>query len=258
MKLVFLTLFLAVGTLLRAQDMNLYAKQLFIHNGDTMRYRILLPENYDRSNKYPLLIILHGAGERGNDNEKQLAHGATLFLKDDVRKKYPAIIVFPQCPEFSFWSNVEIISESRKREFQFKDAESEPTFAMKMLEELLQKLLKDYPVQRKKVYVGGVSMGGMGTFELVARHPKTFAAAFPICGGGSPATAPNLIKTNWWIFHGAKDELVPPENSAVMVNALKANKANVKFTLYPEANHNSCDLAFEEPELLSWLFSQEK
>lgn len=101
-------------------------------------------------------------------------------------------------------------------------------------------------------------MGGMGTFELVRRMPGIFAAAFPICGGANPATAIQLKSTSWWIFHGAKDNVVPPFHSENMVNALKKAGASVKFTLYPEANHNSWDSAFAEPGLFDWLFSQKK
>jgi predicted peptidase len=118
--------------------------------------------------------------------------------------------------------------------------------------------MRKYPVDDERVYVGGLSMGGMGTFELVRRMPKTFAAAFPICGGANPATAKKMDDVDWWIFHGAKDDVVPPRHSEVMVKALKKEGANVKFTLYPNANHNSWDPAFTEPELLSWLFSKKK
>src|SRR5688572_28905205 len=100
-----------------AQDKSLYQKHRYIASGDTLPYRLLLPVNYDPSKKYPLVLFLHGAGERGNDNEKQLIYGASLFLQDEVRAKYPAIIVFPQCPESSFWSNVDIRFEGGKRIF---------------------------------------------------------------------------------------------------------------------------------------------
>ena len=99
-------------------------------------------------------------------------------------------------------------------------------------------------------------MGGMGTFEIVRRNPKLFAAAFPICGGAHPAIASKLKKTKWWVFHGGKDDIVLPRYSEEMVKALEGVKATVKYTLYPNANHNSWDPAFAEPGLLSWLFSQ--
>ena len=257
MKKLMVLVLVGFVSLVQAQDLNLYQKKLYISGTDTMPYRLLLPDNYDASQKYPLIFFLHGAGERGNDNEKQLVHGAKLFLKDDVRKNYPAIIVFPQCAANSFWSNVSFKMENNKRTFSFQEA-GEPTIAMKLAQELLMSIMKTYPVAKKQVYVGGLSMGGMGTFEIVRRNPKLFAAAIPICGGGNTATAALLKKTKWWVFHGGKDDVVPPKLSEDMVNALKEVKASVKFTLYPEANHNSWDSAFAEPDLLSWLFGQKR
>lgn len=256
-KIVFLGFISLLFQQSQAQDISLFEKHLFIQNGDTLPYRLLLPENYDALKKYPVVFFLHGAGERGNDNEKQLIHGAKLFLQEENRKKFPAIVVFPQCATNSFWSNVEFKMENGKRIFLFQEA-GEPTKAMILAQELLTAIIKTYPVAKKQIYVGGLSMGGMGTFEMVRRNPKLFAAAIPICGGGNPATASTLKKTKWWVFHGGKDDVVPPNLSQEMVEALQKQKANVKFTLYPAANHNSWDPAFAEPELLSWLFAQRK
>lgn len=256
----FLVCLLLVSTAAcQAQDFNQYEKHWYTEGADTLPYRVLLPKEYNPKKKYPLIYFLHGAGERGNDNEKQLVHGARLFLKEEVRNDYPAIVVFPQCGANSFWSNVKITydTSTKKRSFVFQE-EGAPTTAMRLAEGLLQKLLDEYPINTKRVYVGGLSMGGMGTFEIVRRHPHVFAAAIPICGGGSAATAEKMKKTKWWVFHGAKDDVVPPVNSDIMVRALEAAKASVKYTLYPTANHNSWDPAFAEPELLKWLFSQKK
>lgn len=242
----------------RSQDRSLYEKHIYIKNGDTLPYRLLLPAGYDPGKKYPLVLFLHGAGERGSDNEKQLVHGAGLFLSEDARKNYPAIVVFPQCPADSYWSNVDRTeNEDGSRNFKFSSGD-EATIAMKMAQSLLSHLLKRYPVNKQKVYVVGLSMGGMGTFEIVARNPKRFAAAIPICGGGAPSTARRLKRTKWWVFHGAKDNVVPLAFSEEMVEALKKVKAAVRFTVYPDANHNSWDPAFAEPGLLSWLFSKNK
>lgn len=242
-----------------SQDLSLYKKEWLIKGADTLPYRILLPQNYQSSKKYPVIFFLHGAGERGNDNEKQLAHGAKLFLLDSIRKNYPAIVVFPQCSERSFWSSTAFKQDpvSGKRSFEFS-ATAEPTIAMELLLELTDKILQDFPINKKQVYVMGLSMGGMGTFEIVSRKPGLFAAAIPICGGGSAETAPALAKTNWWVFHGAKDDVVLPRYSEIMVDALEKTHASVKYTLYPEANHNSWDAAFAEPALLKWLFSNKK
>lgn len=256
-----LLLFVAVFTaqLSYTQDKNLYQKKMLIGKGDTLPYRLLLPQNFDAKKKYPLILFLHGSGERGRNNEAQLTHGWKLFLQDSLRSAYPAIVVFPQCPASSFWSNVQFSYDtlSKKRGFTFLET-GEPTVAMRLLLELLDELEGDYKLDKARLYVGGLSMGGMGTFELVRRKPKLFAAAFPICGGASPASVRQLTKPAWWVFHGGKDDVVPPHYSQVMVDALKAVGANVKFTLYPNANHNSWDSALAEKDLMPWLFSNHK
>lgn len=182
-----------------------------------------------------------------------------MFLRDSIREKYPAIVVFPQCPADSYWSNVKIVYDSitKKRVFNFEE-NGKPTVAMNMVIELLDELEDNYRLDKDRLYVGGLSMGGMGTFELVRRKPKMFAAAFPICGGSNIATAKKLKRPHWWIFHGLKDDVVPPELSQNIADALKVAGANVKLTLYPEANHNSWDPAFAEKDLLPWLFSHHK
>ncbi|MDF2381655.1 prolyl oligopeptidase family serine peptidase [Nostoc ellipsosporum NOK] len=260
MKKIIFGLVWLIGFAAHAQqrDFTLYQRYRFIQNGDTLPYRLLLPENYDARKAYPLVLFLHGRGESGNDNEKQLTHGASLFLRDSIRKKYPAIVVFPQCAETSYWSNVQTIADSGgKREFYFVP-DGPPSQAMQLLISLTGNLQGQYKIKQDQVYVMGLSMGGMGTFELVRRMPNTFAAAAPICGGANPATASSIKNVKWWIFHGAKDDVVPPVNSEKMVAALKKAGASVRFTLYPNANHNSWDPAFAEPELLTWLFSIQK
>jgi len=241
-----------------AQDFSLYAKFKFIQSGDTLPYRLLLPDKYDATKKYPLVIFLHGRGESGNDNQRQLGNGAALFLRDSIRKKYPAIIVFPQCAADNYWSNVRTIADSNgKRSFYFIP-DGDPSISMRLLLSLTDHLLANYPVQKDQVYAMGLSMGGMGTFELVRRKPGLFAAAVPICGGAHPATAKAISNVKWWVFHGGKDDIVPVVNSERIVAALKQTGAAVRFTLYPNANHNSWDPAFAEPGLLHWLFAQRK
>lgn len=255
----FLFCFLFLSLFAFSQDKSMYQKHWFVRGTDTLPYRLLLPKNYDASKEYPLILFLHGSGERGNDNEAQLVHGWKLFLQDSIRAKYPAIVVFPQCSQNSYWSNVDFRYDTatKKRTFLFP-AEGEPTTAMRMLIQLLEELEDKYKPDDDRMYVGGLSMGGMGTFELVRRKPKLFAAAFPICGGANPATAKELKRPSWWIFHGLKDDVVPPGLSQQMADAIKAKGANVRLTLYPDANHNSWDTAFAEKELLPWLFSHKK
>lgn len=257
MKKIFFVLFLFSTVVSFAQDIPDYEKHLLIDGTDTLPYRVLLPVNYHPSEKYPLLLFLHGAGERGNDNSLQLMHGGKLFAKDSIRLKFPAIVVFPQCPQNSFWSNVNIKMKDNSRGFNFP-AEGEPTVAMRLLLKLVDRLQKDYAVKKSQMYVGGLSMGGMGTFELVRRMPKTFAAAFAICGGANTSTAKQISKTAWWIFHGEEDEIVPYRLSLDMYEAVRQAGAEVRLSLYPTVNHNSWDDAFREKELLGWLFSHKK
>lgn len=256
-KTIFPFLLLCLTGQCFTQDLGAYEKHVLVQGPDSLPYRVLMPLNYDSSKKYPVVFFLHGAGERGGDNESQLIHGARLFLQEDLRKKYPAIVIFPQCPRPDYWSNVLRDHGPGSRDFIFLPGGT-PTRAMEMLQQLVGLVLNAYPVKKDQVYAGGLSMGGMGTFELVRRTPGVFAAAFPICGGAHPATAAAMKNLDWWVFHGAKDDVVPPQHSRMMVDALKAAGAPVKFTLYPEANHNSWDSAFAEPELFAWLFSKRK
>ncbi len=224
-----------------------------------MPYRLLLPEDFDVHKKYPLILFLHGAGERGNDNEKQLVHGGQLFVADSFRNNYPAIVVFPQCAENSFWSNTDFHYDTvnKKVAIKFKK-DGAPTKAMKLLLNVFKELDEKYPLDKNRLYAGGLSMGGMGTFEIVRRIPGTFAAAFAICGGADTSTAEQISNTAWWIFHGLKDPVVDPQFSKDMAAALKNAGADVKLTLYPGDGHNSWDDAFKEPDLFPWLFSHNK
>lgn len=242
-----------------AQNFDEYAEKKYVtKKNDTLLYRMLYPPEYGSQKKYPLVVFLHGAGERGNDNEKQLTHGGTLFLKDEVLRDFPAIVVFPQCPESDFWSSVKISRSDSGASFDF-DYPDDPTKSLELVMGLIKYLEKMEAVDSKRIYIMGLSMGGMGTFELLAREPKKFAAAIPICGGGNPADCEAYAEeVPLWVFHGAKDNIVNPEYSREMVEELKRLGADVTYTEYPEAGHNSWDQAFAEPDLLKWLFSKEK
>lgn len=244
-----------VFTSLSGQDLSIYLKRHYIgEGGDTLLYRILLPDSYQQGRKYPLVLFLHGAGERGNDNELQLVHGAKLFLNPEVRKQYPAIVVFPQCPKDGYWARVERNAERQQWDFPFHET---PGRAMGLVLQLLDELVRTEQVDPSRLYVGGLSMGGMGTFELLARQPQRFAAAIPICGGSNPLLAPLYAShTPLWIFHGAADAVVPVALSQKMYEAARKAGGKVRYTEYPGVNHNSWDPAFAEPELLKWLFAQ--
>ena len=257
-KILFSFYFVFAFIIVHAQDNTAFQKKWLVQGADTMPYRILLPLNFDATKTYPVVFFLHGSGERGNDNAAQLTHGAKFFLKEETRKTYPAIVVFPQCSTSGYWSNVlRTFDATQKIGFTFL-AEGEPTKDMRILQSLVKYILGNYPVNKDKVYVGGLSMGGMGTYELVRRSPGIFTAAFPICGGANPATAASMKHVSWWLFHGAKDDIIYPAFSEKMFAAFKKEKINVQFTLYPEANHNSWDATFAEPGLLPWLFAQHR
>jgi predicted peptidase len=252
---------LAVHTAGMSQDLSAYQKKLLIAGTDTLPYRLLLPEGYDPSKEYPLVLFLHGAGERGSDNEKQLTHGARLFLQPHIRSQLPAIVVFPQCPGPSYWAAVTFSYDSinKRRGFYFPE-EVEPSSAMVMLQLLWYNLHRQFNIRNDQQYVMGLSMGGMGTFELVKRMPNTFAAAIPICGGSSTANAKYMKGTAFWIHHGDADGVVPVQLSRDMATALQQfySASDMMLTIYPGVNHNSWDNALADPQLLPWLFSQKR
>ena len=236
-----------------------YERRTFATEEGILPYRILFPRNFDSNGKYPLILVLHGAGERGNDNQLQLVIGSRLFLQEEVRNKFPSVVVFPQCPAGSFWSNVDVQTDSSgNRAFHFR-GDGEPTIAMDLLVKLIDDLSRRPYIDSSCLYVGGLSMGGMGTFELLSRRPELFAAAFPICGGGDPRAVGKYAKqVSLWVFHGAKDDVVPVKHSETMVSALKKAGADVRVSVYPDVMHNSWVPAFAEPDLLPWLFSHSR
>ncbi len=255
--LIMLVFFVLLSDVLVAQKQQGYSKEFFVQSNDTLKYRMLLPQDFDENKQYPLVLFLHGAGERGNGNKKQLVHGSLLFL--DNIEQFPAIVVFPQCPKSDYWSNV-TVDRSKKGLEKFKYfKKGQPTQSMKLVMGLMDDFLNKPYVNKNQVYVGGLSMGGMGTFDILKRRPNMFAAAFPICGGGNPKSVKNYAdKVTFWIFHGGKDNVVHPYFSLRMVTALQEEGNNVKLTYLENDNHNSWDSAFAEPKLLSWLFSNIK
>ncbi|MBX2827865.1 MAG: dienelactone hydrolase family protein [Flavobacteriaceae bacterium] len=254
-KLLFLLMSISmISNMTIAQDQGSYQKELFISKGDTLPYRILYPKEFNTDKTYPLLIFLHGSGERGKDNEAQLVHGSYLFLKEKVQHDFPSIVVFPQCPSNLSWNNATTNMSFEGRVFNFPETIEENN-TLNLLEELLNNLEENLPVDPKRIYLGGLSMGGMGTFEMLHRNPNRFAAAFAICGGANPKIAGNINHIPLWIFHGEKDDVVPPKYSQQMHDALVNLKGKSKLTLYPEADHDSWTKTFKEPELLPWLFS---
>lgn len=242
---------------LTAQEINEFKKEQFVVAKDTLPYRILFPKGFDKNKSYPLVLFLHGSGERGHDNEAQLTHGANLFLDKKIRETYPAFVVFPQCQTDLSWNNATVSRAYGQTIFSFP-SEVVPNGQLDLVEGLITELQETFNIDNDRMYIGGLSMGGMGTFEMLHRNPDTFAAAFPICGGANPRIAPKIKQTPIWIFHGEADEIVPVINSSRIEKALQYVGADVTMSLYPDVGHDSWTNAFAEPELLFWLFSKSK
>lgn len=198
-----------------------------------LQYLLYLPEDYtkDSQKKWPLILFLHGAGERGSDLNKVKIHGPPKIVQG--KRDFPFIVVSPQCPEGSWWES-------------------------SSLKVLLDEIEAKYRVDPDRVYLTGLSMGGFGTWELATRYPDRFAAIAPICGGGKPLLAGALKGVSVWVFHGDADPVVPVQNSDDMVEALKQVGADVKYTRYPGVQHDSWTATYNNPELYKWFLSHRR
>jgi len=258
-KMTAFSILLCYFFVVNAQDKDLFEKQLYIEGEDTLRCRILTPVNFSPSKKYPLVVFLHGSGERGIDNEKQLTWGADIFLDSLNRNRYPAIILFPQCPANESWANT-TRTEIKDSLGGFRlDTLARPKKTTQLLLNFIDTLGASGGIDKQRIYIGGLSMGGFGTFEILWRRPDLFAAAIVICGGGTPEKVSSYApKLPIWVFHGDADAVVPVSNSRIMVTALKSAKMSLTYTEYPGVNHDSWKNAFAEPKLMDWIFSQKK
>jgi predicted peptidase len=200
-----------------------------------LKYLLFLPEEYspDIKEKFPLILFLHGAGERGDDLELVKIHGIPKILEKD--ENFPLIAVSPQCPKNSWW-----------------------TAEIDALNALLNEIVEEYSVDEDRIYLTGLSMGGFGTWHLATAYPERFAAIAPVCGGGDPEKACLLKSIPAWVFHGGKDNVVPPEESKKMVKALEDCGGNVKLTIYPDAGHDSWTETYDNPELYKWFLKHRR
>ncbi len=251
---VFLLLFFCCGTINKAssqQSLSRFSYEKYIEGGDTLLYRQLNPD-YDTLRKYPMVIFLHGSGERGNDNEAQLKWGVNNFATDEMMKLHPAIVIAPQCPANNGWSN---FSNTNHGKMALQPLPSKP---MEMVIALIHELIKKLRVDTNRIYITGLSMGGFGTYDLIERYPGLFAAAVPVCGGGDVSRASVIAHVPIWIFHGAEDAAVNPVYSLDMAEALKEAGAHPGLTIYPETGHFSWLAAYSDRMMIEWLFRQHK
>ncbi len=217
--------------------------------GVSLHYRLMKPIDYKPGQKYPLVIVLHGAGERGDDNLAQLIHGAREFSKEDRRRENPAYVLFPQCPKEQKWVDVDWKLEG-------SHIPEQPSESLKLVKALADEMINTAGIDENRVYITGLSMGGYGTWDAIARYENFFAAAAPICGGGDPTTVHRFTKLPIWCFHGAKDGVVKPQRSQEMIEALKKLGADPKYTEYPNAQHDSWSETYSNPSFYEWMFAQ--
>ena len=218
-------------------------------SGEVLLYRKAAPK--PTSTPAPLVMFLHGAGERGNDNEAQLIHGVGPVLDWFSRKGQPVHLLAPQCEKGRQW--VETPWNLPAHIFN-----PVPSKMMRLVLQLLEKTIRDENVDPARVYVAGLSMGGYGTWDAICRRPDIFAAAMPICGGGDPHQAATIRDIPILVVHGDADSVVPTLRSHDMVDALHRLNAPVRYIEYPGCNHNSWSPAFNDDTLLEWLFSKRR
>jgi predicted peptidase len=224
----------------RLRDVTPIDRASDIHEGeptpaDTLRYLIHLPDDYDDdpARRWPLVLFLHGAGERGVDLDLAALHGPPALA--DAGHEFPFVLVSPQCPESSRW-------------------DSEPTVLARLLDEVSAR----YRIDPDRVYVTGLSMGGFGTWTLATRYPERFAAVAPICGGLWGQSAASIRDLPVWAFHGDADDVVPISMTEEIVAELRSLGSDVRFTRYTGVGHDSWTEAYENPELYEWLMAQRR
>jgi predicted peptidase len=243
---------LAMTSVLPAADnRDRFEARTFTDGDYKLPYRLLKPKDYDVRQKYPLVIFLHGAGERGDDDEKQLIHGMNDFAADEIMTTYPAFVIAPQCPSGEAWGGISRLAKSPTPDGKLSPALDATLKAFAALQ-------KEFSIDDQRIYITGLSMGGYGTWDALAKRPELFAAAALICGGGDTSQVSKFKDIPIWAFHGADDRTVPVERSREMIEALKAAGGNPRYTEYAGVGHNSWAQTYSNPELYAWLFGQRK
>jgi predicted peptidase len=243
---VFAGAFLLRRTISDGRGSDIFIAETFRNaRGEKMPYRLFVPRSYDKRRAYPLVLWLHGGAGRGNDNLKQIGGGNTsgshVWTKAESQSRHPCFVVAPQCPENEQWTTFDPVRMAVQGRLAL---------------EVVADLQKRYTIDTGRLYVTGQSLGGFGTWAVIAEHPKMFAAAIPVCGGGDETKASKLIHMPVWAFHGEKDEAVSVERSRIMIAAIKKAGGAPKYTEYKGAGHVIWNDVFNEPDLLSWVFAQ--
>lgn len=217
--------------------------------GNVLVYRLLKPKSYEKGAQYPLVIFLHGSGERGDDNRTPMRqrNGAYEFLQTVEDRSF--FMLIPQCPRGDIWSSYSSMVPGYTEAM---------TIPMKLTFAIMDKVMAELPVDPRRIYVTGFSMGAVGTWEMVALKPKLFAAAVPVSGGHYSTLAPRTVPVPFWIFHGKNDAAVPVSESQKMVKVLADIGSAVKYTEYPDGDHFILGRVYSSPEMAEWLFAQKR
>lgn len=218
--------------------------------GEAFPYRLSAPQYPAAGKKYPLILFLHGSGECGSDNLRQVKVGLPVLLAALLKRPEPVIVLAPQCQNGNWWV--------RRLAMQADYAASkEPSASLAVALEMCRHLVAEHQADPDRLYITGLSLGGFGAWDAIQREPTLFAAAIPICGGGDIRRVQPIKRLPIWIVHGADDKNVPVECSRRMAESLKlAGNRKVQYTEYEKAAHNVWDRAYANPEVLEWLLSQ--
>lgn len=251
---ILLSLLLLSLPLLAQEATTLFEERSVVYTGgeyenETFGYRLLKPETIEEGKHYPLVLFLHGAGERGDDNNAQLKHFPEHFKDPEYRKKFPCFLIAPQCRKDRRWSNF------------YWDGSVEPpadSLSDQMKAALLafDQTLAEFPIDRSRLYLTGLSMGGYGSLELSMNRPDWFAGMAPICGAGDLTTAHRVASVPTWIYHGDADYAVPVHHGQQFVNALHRAGGLPRYTEIPGHGHDSWVPAYKKEGVLNWLFQQ--
>ncbi|MEZ4910975.1 MAG: prolyl oligopeptidase family serine peptidase [Saprospiraceae bacterium] len=205
----------------------------------------------EKNEKFPLILWLHGAGERGNDNVNQIKHVYPFLISNSVQDSFPCVVIAPQCPKDDYWAPV------KRFEWTWQNR-GKVTNSMKEVIHIIEDLLKDDRIDKNRIYVVGFSMGGFGTLDLLSRRPEWFAGAIDISGGADLTKVPRYAHIPLWVFHGQKDDVVPITLSEQLITAIRKEHGSPRYTVYAEGNHVIWDSVITEKGLMSWLFSQKR
>ena len=220
-------------------------------NGTVVKFRYSKPQRIEAGKTYPLVLFMHGAGERGDDNSAQLKHGVLPIIEGAEKLDDPCFLIAPQCPTGRWWSPID-------DETMRLSAAGQPNALLEAVLALVAETMKDQPIDPKRFYVTGISMGGYASWDLLDRANGKIAAAMPICGGGDPSLAAGYKDIPIWAFHGEADAVVPVKTTRDMIDALEKAGSSPKSTYYPGVNHDSWTQTYANPDVIRWMFAQRK